>query len=413
MPSVALGSGEVTLSAITAAYGAFANNGAVFHPHLVRRVVDRDGLVLFENKSVPQQAIRPVTAYLMADMLRGVIDGGTAYGVRQMGFSLPAGGKTGTTNDYKDAWFIGFTPSLVTGVWVGYDQPQTIRRNGYAAELAVPMWTRFMKVATKGDEAVLGESAARRDSRRARQPAAAARVEARILVEAVRARTIGFLRRPRFVSIEFSQRRKALPRRAFFLFIPGRTNMRHEVTTRRVLYEIPRHAVRSSAEDRIRGRERRVAADGDLPIAVRPVDRSATASSRSSRGIRMPVSSRTLGCKFMEMEWTISMARLIAASGMVAITHSNREPEPDALALMHHLARWTSESVSGRRQVTVRLRWSAAVARRSVRVLINPVTKDFCPDTPLFVFASGKDETPGLNAGPRCVHGARDCRKPP
>ena len=86
----------------------------------------------------------------MADMLRGVIDGGTGYGVRQMGFTLPAGGKTGTTNDYKDAWFIGFTPSLVTGVWVGYDQPQTIRRNGYAAELAVPLWTRFMKVATKG-----------------------------------------------------------------------------------------------------------------------------------------------------------------------------------------------------------------------------------------------------------------------
>ena len=150
VPSVALGSGEVTLSAITAAYGAFANNGAVFIPHLVRRVVDRDGQVLYESESIPQQAIRPVTAYLMADMLRGVIDGGTGYGVRQMGFALPAGGKTGTTNDYKDAWFIGFTPSLVTGVWVGYDQPQTIRRNGYAAELAVPMWTRFMKVATKG-----------------------------------------------------------------------------------------------------------------------------------------------------------------------------------------------------------------------------------------------------------------------
>ena len=150
VPSVALGSGEVTLSAITAAYGAFANNGVVFHPHLVRRVIDRDGKVLFENHDTPQQAIRPITAYLMADMLRGVIDGGTAYGVRQMGFALPAGGKTGTTNDYKDAWFIGFTPSLVAGVWVGYDHPQTIRRNGYAAELAVPMWTRFMKVATKG-----------------------------------------------------------------------------------------------------------------------------------------------------------------------------------------------------------------------------------------------------------------------
>ena len=153
VPSIALGAGEVTLSQITAAYGAFANAGTVFHPTLIRRVVDRDGVVLFEDQRTPQQAIRPVTAYLMADMLRGVIDGGTGYGVKQMGFTLPAGGKTGTTNDYKDAWFIGFTPSLVTGVWVGYDQPQRIRRNGYAAEMAVPMWTRFMKAATKGQRA--------------------------------------------------------------------------------------------------------------------------------------------------------------------------------------------------------------------------------------------------------------------
>ncbi len=153
VPSVALGAGEVTLSAITAAYGAFVNNGAVVAPSVIRKVTDRDGNVLFESSEPAQQAIRPVTAYLMADMLRGVIDSGTGYGARQMGFRLPAGGKTGTTNEYKDAWFIGFTPSLVTGVWVGYDQPRTIRREGYAAELAVPMWSRFMKAATKGEKA--------------------------------------------------------------------------------------------------------------------------------------------------------------------------------------------------------------------------------------------------------------------
>ena len=153
VPSVALGAGEVTVTSITSAYGAFANGGAVYPTMLIRRVEDADGQVLFEGQALPLQAIRPRTAYLMADMLRGVIDAGTGYGARQFGFSLPAGGKTGTTNDYKDAWFIGFTPSIVTGVWVGYDQPQTIRRNGYAAELAVPMWARFMKAATKGHKA--------------------------------------------------------------------------------------------------------------------------------------------------------------------------------------------------------------------------------------------------------------------
>ena len=153
VPSIALGAGEVTLSQITAAYGAFANNGVVFHPILIRKIVDKDGKVLFEAEPEGQQAIRPITAYLMADMLRGVVDYGTAYGVRQAGFKLPAAGKTGTTNDYKDAWFIGFTPSLVTGVWVGYDQPRTIRGHGYAAEIAVPMWTRYMKAATTGQKA--------------------------------------------------------------------------------------------------------------------------------------------------------------------------------------------------------------------------------------------------------------------
>ncbi len=145
----------------------------------------------------------------MADMLRGVIDGGTAYGVRQMGFTLPAGGKTGTTNDYKDAWFIGFTPSLVAGVWVGYDQPQTIRRNGYAAELAVPMWTRFMKVATKGMKANWID--------RPRGAIRDARVNPPPLLES----KPGFWSRifgrnsscaTRFVSIEFSQRKGPSPK---------------------------------------------------------------------------------------------------------------------------------------------------------------------------------------------------------
>jgi len=86
----------------------------------------------------------------MSTMLADVINAGTAPTARAAGFTLPAAGKTGTTNDYHDAWFVGFTPSLVTGVWVGYDQPRTIISNGYAAQLAVPMWARFMKTATLG-----------------------------------------------------------------------------------------------------------------------------------------------------------------------------------------------------------------------------------------------------------------------
>ena len=88
----------------------------------------------------------------MSSMLADVINAGTAYRARQTGFMLPAAGKTGTTNDYVDAWFVGFTPHLVTGVWVGFDQPSTIIANGYAGDIAVPVWASFMKVATKGDK---------------------------------------------------------------------------------------------------------------------------------------------------------------------------------------------------------------------------------------------------------------------
>src|SRR5690348_7597644 len=85
-------------------------------------------------------------------MMADVINAGTASTARAAGFTLPAGGKTGTTNDYHDAWFVGYTPKIVTGVWVGYDMPRTIIANGYAAELAVPIWARFMKSATRGDD---------------------------------------------------------------------------------------------------------------------------------------------------------------------------------------------------------------------------------------------------------------------
>jgi penicillin-binding protein 1A len=87
----------------------------------------------------------------MSSMLADVVNAGTASKARQAGLTLPAAGKTGTTNDYVDAWFVGYTPHLATGVWVGFDQPKTIVANGYAADLAVPIWGAFMKTATKGD----------------------------------------------------------------------------------------------------------------------------------------------------------------------------------------------------------------------------------------------------------------------
>jgi penicillin-binding protein 1A len=152
VPSLALGAGDVSLISLTAAYGAFANGGTVRSPVLIRRVEDSDGTVLFEDKGKGERAVSEATAFLMASMLADVINAGTAYRARQAGFTLPAAGKTGTTNDYVDAWFVGFTPRLVTGVWVGFDQPRTIIRNGYAGDVAVPMWAGFMKVATRGDK---------------------------------------------------------------------------------------------------------------------------------------------------------------------------------------------------------------------------------------------------------------------
>jgi len=151
VPSLALGSSEVTLMSLTAAYGAFAAKGVVRQPILIRRVADSEGKVLYQAQGRSQQAVTPETAFLMSSMLADVVNAGTAAKARQLGFTLPAAGKTGTTNDYNDAWFVGYTPHLVAGVWLGFDQPQTIVARGYAADLAVPVWASFMKAATKGD----------------------------------------------------------------------------------------------------------------------------------------------------------------------------------------------------------------------------------------------------------------------
>ena len=131
VPSLALGTGEVTLIELTAAYTAFANRGITSLPRLFTRVEDADGVPLFFQEENHTRAISEGTAYMMSSMLSDVISGGTATGARSSGFKLPAAGKTGTTDDYSDAWFVGYTPHLITGVWFGFDRPSPIARPGF------------------------------------------------------------------------------------------------------------------------------------------------------------------------------------------------------------------------------------------------------------------------------------------
>ena len=153
VPSLALGTGEVTLLELTAAYSAFANKGSVAAPRLLLRVEDADGTGIWIADEHHVQAISATTAYLMSSMLSDVVSSGTGARARTAGFTLPAAGKTGTTDDYADAWFVGYTPSLLAGVWFGLDQPAPIMREGFAGTVAVPAWARFMSAATKGAKA--------------------------------------------------------------------------------------------------------------------------------------------------------------------------------------------------------------------------------------------------------------------
>ena len=153
VPSLALGTGEVTLLDLTSAYGAFANSGIISPYTLITRIEDRHGTLIWQSgiDRHPSRAVRPGTAYLISSMMADVMNRGTGSRARSEGFKLPAAGKTGTTDDYADAWFVGYTPNLVAGVWFGYDEKKTIMKRGFAATVAVPAWAHFMKAATAGD----------------------------------------------------------------------------------------------------------------------------------------------------------------------------------------------------------------------------------------------------------------------
>ena len=141
--AVALGAAEATLVEMTSAYSVYPNQGVRMRPYSVLKVSDREGNVLEENRPEPKDAIRADTAFVMTNILRGVVQRGTAG--RAAALNWPIGGKTGTTDDYTDAWFIGFDPDITIGVWAGYDQKRSMGPAGTGADSALPIWMEIMK----------------------------------------------------------------------------------------------------------------------------------------------------------------------------------------------------------------------------------------------------------------------------
>jgi len=142
---VALGSAEVTLLEHTAAYTTFPNDGVRLTPHMLRKVTDYDGHVLEQNVGDVRDVISARSARIMVELLRGVVQHGTGYAATKL--NHPVAGKTGTTNDFTDAWFMGFSPSITCGVWVGYDEKKTLGPKETGAQAALPIWMDFMRVA--------------------------------------------------------------------------------------------------------------------------------------------------------------------------------------------------------------------------------------------------------------------------
>lgn len=142
VPAMPLGVGEVTMRELTAAYTAFPNLGERVEPFLLRTVRDRHGKTLFERKLERKRVVDASTAYVMHTLLRGVVRRGTATRLKRYGLGSVAG-KTGTTNDYRDAWFVGYTADMVTSVWVGFDRGAPLRLS--SSEAAIPVWGSYMR----------------------------------------------------------------------------------------------------------------------------------------------------------------------------------------------------------------------------------------------------------------------------
>jgi penicillin-binding protein 1B len=151
---VTIGAGDVTLTELTGVYSVFASGGVARQPYTITSVVDGDGRVLLEHRGDSTRLMSRAVAYLMTGALQGVFQYGTAASAERLGLDFPAAGKTGTTDDYRDAWFLGYTRHLVCGVWVGFDDPRTIGLTGAAA--ALPAWIDFMKASERRPESGFG-----------------------------------------------------------------------------------------------------------------------------------------------------------------------------------------------------------------------------------------------------------------
>jgi membrane carboxypeptidase/penicillin-binding protein len=144
VPSLALGVGEVTPLQLTTAYAVFPNGGFAVMPRPIVQVLDNEGYAVLNAEVQRKPVLSEATAFQMVSMLTDVIDEGTGAAARSLGVHFPAAGKTGTTDDFKDAWFVGFSSSVVVGVWVGLDQPAAIGPDAYGARYALPIWADFM-----------------------------------------------------------------------------------------------------------------------------------------------------------------------------------------------------------------------------------------------------------------------------
>ena len=141
--SLALGSSEMRLEELLVAYSVFAMEGRKPDPISIHRIIGPDGQVLEEHLPRNEQVISQQTAYLVTSLLESVVKEGTGRAVRSLG--VPCAGKTGTTNEFKDAWFIGYTPSMIAGVWIGHSQPKNLGKRESGGRVAAPVWLRYMK----------------------------------------------------------------------------------------------------------------------------------------------------------------------------------------------------------------------------------------------------------------------------